>query len=993
MRKYEEFYLQPGRFCRRGCAILALLGLVPLTMPGSATGQDSSASGAGAVPDVPADMQAEYARWKQKFQAAGGKSQSASSQPAPIAQPSASPAGGSDSAQQPAVQAQNEPTQMIAPEPAPAVARLRSPAAPVVDPTTAVPASIKAVPADMQADYRSWKQKFDEKARGPVSATRQDAPEQDVAAVQAESDFAAPATAAAATAAPAAPTSAASSRVRSAAERAAELDIAVPGASLQSAPTVAGDLSNHAAAAAVSPEPLVPAAVDDATAPAVAAQAEPRPIYSATADAHAADAGLSDHLNDVSEPASVPPTVASVPVEAPKKRGFFSRLFGRDEVETSGTVVAVPEPPTASPSDFDPSPEAVLADSTSVGEGQAVSSGAAVAAAPFGAHADVEPAGVGSGRTLIELESQSDGMNRFPHTDMPHTKSARTETQIERIIEAVTSLYAERADGVNDLEMGLDFASLPKVPKGFDAPWSGAITRQIWDSQERVSRDLFGVYASALENSHQVKAFSEIPLIRETGIQEARGQFDIISFIDGRTSHLDEPTSSELTTGEIGGRFLEDRTEGEIGVRKQFVTGTEVALSNRLSTLDNNSQFTNPNPQTSSEIVVSVTQPLLAGGGYHYNSTRLKVAKLDSKMAAAEYLRQLESYLLEVNRAYWGVYLARAGYLQKRSLVDRTEGIVGQLQGRQGVDESANLSELLRARSSLAQRRASLIRSAMAIRTAEARLRALVNDPQYSLGSSSEFVPSTLPILAGPKENIRDVALDAITNRAEVLQSVYQVKAAGLLRDQQKRDLLPTLNLILEATSAGLDANRDLGGAYDDNTNNDLGWLAGVQFQVPWERNFAKARVSRRNYELRQQQHQLRSTIDNVLLEAIVAYQELRTSYRDMQGKYQAVLATREELEQLEGRLDVDTDDERSVGYQLQLILDSIERNEASEEQFLVSVVLYNVSFTSLDRARGTLLRQHGVEIRREGDGDMETIEAGLGSRPVDGGGKSGGVK
>lgn len=264
--------------------------------------------------------------------------------------------------------------------------------------------------------------------------------------------------------------------------------------------------------------------------------------------------------------------------------------------------------------------------------------------------------------------------------------------------------------------MGLDFASLPNVPKGFDASWSGAITRQIWGSQQRVSRNLFGVYASALENSHQIKAFSEISLIRETGIQEARGQFDVISFIDGRTSHLDEPTSSELTTGKIGGRFLEDRTEGEIG----------------------------------------------------------------------------------------------------------------QLQAREGVGKSANLSELLRARSSLAQRRASLIRSAMAIRTAEARLRALVNDPEYSLGSSSEFIPSTSPILGSPKENIREVAVDAITNRAEVLQGVYQVKAAGLLRDQQKRDLLPTLNLILEATSAGLDANRDLGGAYEDNADNDLGWLAGV---------------------------------------------------------------------------------------------------------------------------------------------------------------------
>ena len=180
----------------------------------------------------------------------------------------------------------------------------------------------------------------------------------------------------------------------------------------------------------------------------------------------------------------------------------------------------------------------------------------------------------------------------------------------------------------------------------------------------------------------------------------------------------------------MGGRFLEDRTEARSECASNSSPAPRLVCRIGCSTLNNNSEFTNPNPQTTSELVLSVTQPLLAGGGYHYNTARLKVAKLDSKMAAAEYIRQLESYLLEVNRAYWGVYLARAGYLQKRSLVDRTEGIVTQLQEREGVDESANLSELLRARSSLAQRRASLIRSAMAIRTAEERLRALVNDPR-----------------------------------------------------------------------------------------------------------------------------------------------------------------------------------------------------------------------------------------------------------------------
>ena len=202
---------------------------------------------------------------------------------------------------------------------------------------------------------------------------------------------------------------------------------------------------------------------------------------------------------------------------------------GKDQdkpTENPGTAPILVAP---SNGEFDPSPEAIMAETSEVlGEGQAVSSGAtaSAAAASVAPHASVAPAH--PERTLIELESQSDGMNRFPHLDAPHTRSARTETQINRILDAVTSLYMERADGVDETAMGLDFASLPAVPKGFGASWSTAIRRQIWGGQSRVSRGLFSIYSSALENSHQVRAFSESPLIRETGIQEARGQFDII---------------------------------------------------------------------------------------------------------------------------------------------------------------------------------------------------------------------------------------------------------------------------------------------------------------------------------------------------------------------------------------------------------------------------------------------------------------------------------
>jgi len=64
-----------------------------------------------------------------------------------------------------------------------------------------------------------------------------------------------------------------------------------------------------------------------------------------------------------------------------------------------------------------------------------------------------------------------------------------------------------------------------------------------------------------------------------------------------------------------------------------------------------NFNFVNPNPQAGSELVFSIVQPLLRGGGYAYNRARLKVAQLEVGLGTAEHLRSLETHLIEVRKA------------------------------------------------------------------------------------------------------------------------------------------------------------------------------------------------------------------------------------------------------------------------------------------------------------------------------------------------------
>jgi hypothetical protein len=553
-------------------------------------------------------------------------------------------------------------------------------------------------------------------------------------------------------------------------------------------------------------------------------------------------------------------------------------------------------------------------------------------------------------------------IEQFPQPKAPRTSPSKDEDEAQKIIDRVYQYYAESVSRITAEDLVANGSKgLSAIPADLETVWIDKVKGHYRKGEEPLAVRLEEVYARALVNSNKVKVFGYDPLIRESGIQEAEGLFDLELFTKGSYGHNDEPTSTLLETGEIG-RFLENRGEGEAGVRRRFATGGQLSLSNRFMTLDNNSEFLEPNPQTSSSVVLSVAQPLLKGAGYHYNKARLKVAKIDAGMAAAEYIARLENHLLEVNQAYWGVYFNRSAYLLRRALVSQTTEIVETLEAR--ADE-ATASELLRARSELSRRRTALNRAEMAVRNAEEKLRSLINDPDYPVGGPGEFVPVTGPILTPPKETVHSTAMQAVDNRAEIAHSFGQLRSAAIRHQAGKHELMPQLDLMAESRLAGLDANRRVAGAYDNMLGQQASWMVGLQFSQPFENNSAKSRQERLKYELLQQEDSVRSTMDTILLESVVTFRELMTVYRDMQGNYQQVLSTREELRGLKERLDIDAENEQTVAYRLQNVMDALERNQLAEEQFLVSVVTYNISFASLEKAKGTFLKVQDVAIER----------------------------
>ena len=576
--------------------------------------------------------------------------------------------------------------------------------------------------------------------------------------------------------------------------------------------------------------------------------------------------------------------------------------------------------------------------------------------------------------TASFVDRQDDAVERYPEIPGYLTFKKASQNDIELLIEKIYEGYEGRIRRMDPPDLRSSrMMAMGSVPNGFPTIWRGIVDQSVWRDQPAAPYTLNKIYQSALEHSNQIKVFSDLPLIRETGMQEADGEFDVETFIDGRIIRRNEPVGSALVGVAPGTtRFRENEDYLEGGLRKKFFSGGEVTLSNRWGTLSNNTNILVPQNQGSSELVLSVVQPLLDGAGYHYNQSKIKLAKFDAGMASAEFVRQLQSHLIEVNRAYWALYYARSYYILSRDLVAETSKILIQLEERSDLD--ALQSEVLRARAALAMRKSMLNRAEMAIRNSEERLRALVNDPRQDIGSNSEIIPCTPPVLSRVTDNVRSVAIDALRNRPEITQGFEELRAAIVRRDMMKNEKLPTMNLVAEMMLGDINPNDRAGAAFGDQFGDGTGYVFGFEFEAPIDNDTARARHLRSELELRQQVNQLRSTIDLVLLEAVVSYRELMTAFRDMQGRFSALQASREELRQLQERLEVDTEEAgeggKTTSAQLQLILDSMDRNQSAEELFLDSVVAYNAAFASLDRARGTFLKKEKVEIERVRDTD-----------------------
>ena len=516
------------------------------------------------------------------------------------------------------------------------------------------------------------------------------------------------------------------------------------------------------------------------------------------------------------------------------------------------------------------------------------------------------------------------------------------------------------------LPMEDDSASSQTVSSGESPPepspiwWGTSVQSQLRPGSRTVNVGLESLLVQALDHSSQIKVYSDLPMIRQTAVVEASAAFDPAAFLESRWDDQNDPVGNTLTTGGAS-RYKNNQMSTAAGLRKRTATGGKVEVSDRIGFQDTNSKFFSPNPQGTSKLVLNYTQPLMRGRGCEYNQSLTVLAEIDKEVAEDEFSRQLQSHLLEVTRSYWGLYLERALLSQKLRSLERAKNVHQLLLDRVSID--AVKPQVLRAEAEVATRCSDLIRAELAVQNAEARIRALVNDP--SLGDSVSDV-ELIPV-DGPSDIASDVDLSrslatALQTRPEVTQAIKQIKAGCVRQEISRNELMPSLNLITETYLSGLQNNGSIGDAFTDQFHvGGPSYSVGLQFEVPLQNRAVKSRHERRRVELRQLQNQYQTTVHTLSLEVEVAVRELETSYSEMTSQKRAVEASAAQLDYLQKRWELLPGEDGTGALMLDNLLTAQERLVISENAYTQAWITYNLAIISHQRATGELLQSQDI--------------------------------
>jgi outer membrane protein TolC len=450
--------------------------------------------------------------------------------------------------------------------------------------------------------------------------------------------------------------------------------------------------------------------------------------------------------------------------------------------------------------------------------------------------------------------------------------------------------------------------------------------------------------ALTLENNLDLKVQLINPSVAAERVSEQEARFEAAFTSNLTFSKTDTPTASFLD--EISGSQV-DYTSTGLGVQVPLRTGGTV----RFDLADNRAKTGSPysvfDPSYSSDMSVSITQPLLRGAGKRANTYAIRIAEYDRQITDARTKLEVIRIIAAVDRVYWRLYAAKRELDVRKKQYDLAEALY-ESAGRFVAAGDKPQIEIIRTESGVAQQLEAIILAENSVRDRERDLKRTLNKAGLDMQTPTVLIPATEPDPVRyelEKQRLLAIAMD---NRMEMLELELQIAEDAATVDYMRSQSLPLVTMDYSYNVNGLGGSRD--DSFDllfDKRFEDH--RVGLQLLVPLGNEAGKSQLRQAFYQRRQRLASRDSRQALIELEVLNAIDQLEANWqRVLASRQSSILNARlfdAEKRQFELGLGTSTD-----------VLQAQANFAESQRAEILALVEYQIALVDLAYATGTLL-------------------------------------
>ena len=478
------------------------------------------------------------------------------------------------------------------------------------------------------------------------------------------------------------------------------------------------------------------------------------------------------------------------------------------------------------------------------------------------------------------------------------------------------------------------------------------------NANEPLSLTLQETIETVLKNNISISVQSYNSKINEQFIFEKEADFD--PTVDFEFTVGEETRQSASTLADSKTRDLD--YDWDFSVSQKFVTGGDYEL-----TMDNNknqssSSRTSLNPIYSSDLALTVTQPLLKDFGIDLNKREIYIAKNDQKISDHQFTEKVIATIAETENIYWDLVFSIEDLKVKETSLQRARDLEKQVKAQVDVGTLAEL-EILQAKSNVASREERLLNAQNLIDDNGDNLKSILNFSFDSEEGLKEIIPADSPVFEPGAENSLEEALKtALIHRPDLLAKKMELENRNIEAKYNENQTLPTLDLVGSLGLNGLSGDSSTkNGSYDSALSEAFStdfrlWQFGINLSYPLGNRAAKSKLAIKRLEVAQLLLNIKDLEKTIVVEVREAHRQIKTDIKRVQATRVARKLAEEKLNAEEKKFKVGL----STSFNVLAFQEDLAEEQSNE---IKAVIDYNKSLNRLNQVMARTLEAHDIKL------------------------------